>query len=825
MLWNRPWFTVSAVAVLALGIGANTTVFTLVNSMLLRPLPIRQPEQVVGLYSRDAKTPDSYRAFSYPDFADLRESGQIFSNLAVHNLAMVGVMEGDTTRRTFADIISSDYFDTLGVPLFRGRSFTAAEERPGSGLPVAIVSYPLWKKLGSEALGQTLRVNGRFVTVVGVAPEGFTGTTSMVSPELYFPLGMYEAVINDFDGHVRPLSGRNNYCLIAIGRLRPDISLEAADIRLRAVAANMERAWPAENRNQTLIVRRLSHFGVSTNPQTDRELMVPALLPLAMAVAVLLIAALNVANMMLARGIARRKEIAIRLALGGGRRSIVRDLFLEALVLAILGGAAGLALSYFATNVMVRSIAQLVPVDIIFHSGADVRVLSATLGFCFLSTLLFGLWPALNLSRPDLLTDLKANGNDDPFHGKPQRLLSSRNVLVIGQISLSLMLLTAAGLFVRNSIRTANIEPGFRVENSAVIELDASLAGYDEQQGRRVYAAVLERLRRLPGVQSAASAVNVPFGMVSLGRGIQAGDGAGQSGAQTGTVGSSFNIVSEDYFQTLGIPLLKGRAFRTSDGGHGAPAVAIIDALAAKRLWPDGDAVGKQVLLMPDRSGGTAQSAEVVGVVGTVRERAIGGDPQPHLYLSSGQQYQADTYIHLKLAPLGPGGQERVLEAARSEIRMVDSRLPVLNVRTMRQHLESSADFWIVQTAARMFAIFGGVALLLAVIGLYAVRAYSVARRTREIGIRIALGATPSDTLRLVFREGLLITAIGAGIGLLLSLLVGRVLAGLLYDVNAADPVVFLSSSAILTVVSLLACYVPSRKAARVNPLVALRYE
>jgi predicted permease len=827
MLSKRPWFTLSAVAVLSLGIGANTAVFSLVNSLVLRPLVLRQPEQLVGLYSRDSKVPDSYRGFSYPNYADLRDNGRVFAGLAAHNLALVGVAEGDTTRRLFADIVSANYFETLGVPLYRGRAFSMAEERPMSGLPVAIVSYNYWKKLGAGAdiLGQNLRVNGHVFTVVGVAPDGFTGTTAMTSPELYLPLGMYESVINDFEGNARPLAARDNPCLVAIGRLQPGLTQQGADAQLGAVSTAMERAWPVENKNQKLLVRRLSRFGVSTSPLDDSEVVMPGILLLAMAGVVLLIAALNVANMMLARGMARRKEIAIRLALGGGRSSIVRQLFVEGLLLAVLGGVAGLALSYGATTLLVRSLTRLIPLDIVFHAAPDVRVLAATMGFCVFSTLLFGFWPAWNLSRPNLVTDLKASGNEDPFQGKPRRILTRRNLLVIAQVSLSLMLLTAAGLFVRQSARAAHVEPGFRLENGAVIEVDASLAGYDEQQGRRAYSTLLERLRRLPGVESAASAATVPFGMVSLGRGIQAAGDAQKSAADAKTVGSSYNIVSEDYFRTMGIPLLRGREFLASDVGSGTPAVAILDKLAAKKLWPDGDALGRQIRLMPERTGGPVQEAQVVGVVGTVRERVIGRDEQPHIYVAAGQQYQADTNIHLKLAPMGPEGEQRLLAAARQEVRLLDSRLPVVSVKTMRGVLESSADTWIVQTGARMFAISGFVALLLAVIGLYAVRAYSVARRTREIGIRMALGASAGDTMRLMLREGLMLTAVGLALGLLLSLLVGRVLAGVLYQVNGADPVVFGLSAAVLAAVSLLACYVPARKAAHVDPLVALRYE
>src|ERR1022692_3181481 len=409
VLAKKPGFTAAAVVVLALGIGANTAIFSLVNAFLLKPIEIHKAEELVGLYSRDTQKPDNYRAFSYPNFADLRGQGGVFASLAAHNLAMVGLTEGDSTRRLFADLISSNYFDTMGVRLFRGRAFTADEERPGSAIPVVIVSYSFWQRHGADAamLGRHLRVNGRWFTVVGITPEGSTGTTALISAELYAPLGVYDGLENDFESHGHSLAARDNHALIALARLRPGTSLAAAAAQLAGVAAAMQKAWPVENKDQTLLVRPLSRLSVSTNPTSDSELAVPAILLLCMAAVVLLIASLNVANMMLARGAARRKEIAIRLALGGGRRDIVRQLLAESLMLALMGGTAGLFIAWWSTGALVSSMARLAPLDLIFSATPDPRVLAATFGFCLLSTLLFGFMPAWNLSRPDLVTDLK----------------------------------------------------------------------------------------------------------------------------------------------------------------------------------------------------------------------------------------------------------------------------------------------------------------------------------------------------------------------------------------------------------------------------------
>jgi predicted permease len=823
-LGKRPWFTLAAVAVLALGIGANTAIFSLVNAFLLKPMVLGKPQELAGVYSRDTKKPDSYRAFSYPNYADLRATNGVFSSLAAHNIALAGLAEGDTTRRVFADVVSSNYFQTLGTPVWRGRAFTAAEERPGSGIPVVIVSYSFWKRKGAPPnfLGRNLQVNGHMVTVVGIAAEGFTGTMALLSPELYLPLGMYEPMVNDFEGAVRPLAARDNNCLFVIGRLRPGQFPQSADRQLAAVATAMERAYPVENKNQTLIVRPLSRLSISTNPTDDHEMMIPGVLLMSMAAVVLLIAALNVANMMLARGAARRKEIAIRLALGGGRRSIVQQLFLEGLVLALLGGGAGLFLSYGGTTLLVQSMAHMAPFDVFIPTSPDLRVLAATMTFCLISTLLFGFVPAWNLSRPNLVSDLRASDNADPVSGK-RRLFSRRNLLVIAQVALSLMLLTAAGLFLRSSSRVAGADPGFRAENRVLVEFDASLAGYNEARSRQIYAAVLDRLKALPGVESASLAATVPFGMVSLGRSVQPiGDAAA---AQSKPQSCTFNIVGADYFRTLAIPLLRGRSFQPADASAAAPPVVILDKLAAQRLWPHGDALGQHIRMIGEGGAKDVPDLEVAGVVGNVREHIIGQGDEPHVYVPFGQQYQADMHIYLHTASMGPDAAARFLGAVRQEIRSVDSRLPVLGVTTLRAHMEASIDYWIVQTGARMFSLFGGIALLLAVIGLYGVRAYSVARRTREIGIRMALGASSAETQRMVLREGLRLMAVGAGIGLALSLLVGKVLAGLLFQVNGADPLVFSVCVLLLGAVSLLACYFPARRAARIDPMVALRYE
>ncbi len=833
LLWKQPSFTLAALAVLALGIGANSAMFSLVNSFLLKPLVIQKPDELVGVYTREAQKPDSFRGFSYPEYQELRAGNTVFSSVMAHNPVMVGMTEtgGDATRRVFADMVSANYFTTFGVPLFRGREFTADEERPGSALPVVIVSHPLWKRLGSDPdfVGKTLRINARVFTVVGIAPPGFTGTTALISFECYLPLGMYEAVSNNFDGGNRALSARDNFSLILVGRLRPGLTREAADSQLAATAARMPPATPVEG-PRALQISPLSRLSISTQPSPAGELRLPSLLLQSMAVIVLLIASLNVANMMLARGSVRRREIAIRIAMGASRRSVLVQLFTEGFLLACLGGIAGLAVAYWGTTALVRSLASLAPLDIAFNATPDARILAATLGFCLLSTVLFALAPALSLSRPDVFGDLKGKDAETASGtGGRRGLLARRNLMVIAQLALSLTLLTAAGLFLHSSLRAAAMAPGFDVDGGLIVESDPGLAGYDEAQAAELNRRLLARLQAIPGVESAGMAATVPFGMVSLGRNVQrASDPAPTAGAsdqKAAGQSASYNIVSPDYFKTLGIHLLRGRTFSAGETHGGTSRVVIVNQLLAEQLWPDGDPIGQRVRLASSGADRTPDEAEVVGVVAPVQLHVLGKAYESQVYVPAGQATQTNMSFHLRSAARTPEAAAALLETVRREIRATDSRLPVLALRTLRDHLERSFDFWLARTAAVMFSLFGGVALIMAVIGLYGVRAYSVSRRTREIGIRLAIGASARDTLGMVLREGLALTAIGLGVGLLLALALGKVLSGMLYQVSGVDPLTFAGASLLLGAVSLLACWVPAQRAARIEPMVALRHE
>ncbi|MBV9764014.1 MAG: ABC transporter permease, partial [Acidobacteriaceae bacterium] len=748
------------------------------------------------------------------------------SSVTAHDLALVGIKEGDKTRRTFADVVSSNYFSTLGVPLLEGRSFEAGEENPGRDLTV-IVSYSFWKKTGEdpELIGKHLRINDHLFTVIGITPKGFTGTTVLASPELYLPFGAYDFVMNDVESHGKPLDVRDNDALFLVGRLKPGLTLQAANAALAVVASQMGKAFPAENKDQMLSVHPLSRMSISTNPSSDNDPWAAAILLLSLAAVVLLIASLDLANMMMAKGAVRRKEIAIRLAIGGSRRRIVQQLVTEGLVLAILGGAAGLFVASWSATLLIGSLSRVVgPFDLVYDSRPDARVLAGALVFCTMSAVIFALFPAWKLSKPQTWPDLKENAGED-VAGRPRRLFSRGNMLVIAQLSLSLMMLGAAGLFIRSATRAANVQPGFSLDNEIIGEVDASLANQDEAWGRQIYRALLQHLRQIPGVQSVSMAATVPFGVFSLGASVLPSNSAPSK--EHRPMYARFNIVTDSYFQTLGIPLLRGRAFVAAENmPESKNHVAVVDKLAADKLWPGGNAVGQQIHL-DESDGGYAQTCEIVGVVGNVREKIVGDEarPLPHVYIPLGQHYQADMQIHVKIAANSRDAELSMLDTIRREIRAADPRLPLLSLKTMRGHLESGADIWVVRTGAHILEIFGGVALFLAIIGLYGVNAYTVARRTREIGIRMAIGADAASTLRMILGEGLRITAVAVGLGLLLALAIGQVLTGFLFEVRGAEPMVLLVAAGVLMAVALVACYIPARKAALIDPMIALHYE
>src|SRR6266404_1415358 len=456
-------FAAAAIMVLALGIGANTAIFSLMNTLLFQPPHYAKASEVVQVFSQDKKNPKTFRGFSYPTYVDIREQNNVFSGLMAHNLAMVGVGDKGSTRRAFTDVVSSNYFSVMGVMPTQGRVFRAEEETPGRNSAVAILSYNHWKRegLNPAMLGSTITIDSRPFTVIGIMPEGFTGTTQVFAPEIWLPLGIYDQVAHDFEtGNKGKLDDRNGRQLMIVGRLKPGMTAAAAVPALKTLAANLEQAYPVEQKDQTFMVETLSRFSLSTSPSSGNNIKRLAPLLFGMSGIVLLVACLNLANMLLARGAARRKEIAIRLALGGTRWQIVRQLLSEGFVLALLGGLGGLILGLWSSGLLIGSMRKLMPFEIVWSTGANPAILVATFGFCLLGTLMFALGPALKISRSAVITDLKQHAGEDAMRRRWKFL--PRNPLVVVQIAFSLALLTAAALFVRGAGKAASVDTGLR---------------------------------------------------------------------------------------------------------------------------------------------------------------------------------------------------------------------------------------------------------------------------------------------------------------------------------------------------------------------------
>jgi predicted permease len=635
----------------------------------------------------------------------------------------------------------------------------------------------------------------------------------LFSPDLWVPLDSHQTLQNDFESDAgRSLHDRANHALMVFGRLADGIGPEGADADVARVAGALESSFPEVNEHHTFSVHPMSRISMSTSPQTDDEMSMLSVLLLSMATVLLLVAGLNLATLQGARSLARRREIAVRFALGSGRIAVIRQLLLESLLLALAAGVLALGVAWAVPRLLLASMERLVPFQLMLRVDPDWRVIVATVLFCVLAALFVGLLPALRASRPNLIADLAdRSGGRERRRG---RWFARADFPVLCEIALSMVLLVSAGLFLRGALAASSLDPGFELERQAIVEIDTSLVGYEEERGRELLRELEERLARVPGVRSVGSAGIVPFGIVGLGKAVSPAE---EGADPEQRVGAGFNVAGPGYFETMGVPVLRGRTFRRSEGSP----VAVIDETLAQRLWPEGEAIGRHLRILSQDSGGD-EEAEVIGVVGPMRDSVFDRSAPPHFWLSNDRQFMSNAHLHLRFdsAP-----DVAVLQQVRAAVREVDDKLPVLNLRSMQSHLESSAEVWLLRTAGRLFAVFAAVALLLTLAGVYGVRAYSVARRSREIGIRMALGCSVAETLRMILRDGLRLALAGSALGLLLAAGAAQLLASFLFLVSATDPVVYGVSFLLLFAVAVGACVGPARRAARLDPLDALRAE
>ena len=800
MLLKNPGFTLIAVFTLSLGIGANTAIFTLLDKVLIRSLPVEQPHQLV-LLARDAGRAPGI--FSYPLYADLRDRNEVFSGLVAYFQQPFSLSDDSQSERVIGQIVSGNYFAALGVRPALGRFFLPEEDRTPGTHPVVVIGHGLWRRrFGADpaVIGKTVGLNGYRYTVVGVAPSEFTGTTRGTVNDVYVPAMMQTQAQ---PGRNSKLDDRDSGWLGLIGRLKPKVSRQQAQSALSTLTDEVEKAFPGT----TARAKAMLVDGSRGYTERVKDLSLPLKLLMGVVGFVLLIACANVANLLLSRASARRKEIAIRLAIGAGRSRVVKQLLTESAILAALGAGAGLLVASWLTDLLLGFQQQTNFVPRAFDGGLDVRALGFTLGLSLLTGIVFGLAPALVASKPDFVAALK---EDTPGLGRGARRLSLRNLLIVTQVALSLVVLIGAGLLLKSLRALQAIDPGFEPAKVVTASFDLSNNGYDEARGRQFIAQLSERVAALPGVEAVSLARGVALsGFVW----IRSATIEGYQPQPNERLAFNFNVISQNYFQTLGTPLARGREFTAQDRA-GAPRVVIVNEATARRYWPGQEAVGKRL-----KYGNVDQFAEVVGVVRDSKEKGLTADPRPAIYAPLLQQYAPDLTLHVRTATAAP----TLLAALRREAQSLDPTLPVYNLQTLAQQKDGS--LYTERLAAALLTLFGLLALSLAAVGLYGVLSYAVTERTREMGIRTALGARPRDLLKLVVGQGILLTLVGLVIGLGAAFALTRLMEKLLFGVSATDPLTFVVIPLLLAGVALLACWIPARRATRMDPLAALRHD
>jgi predicted permease len=805
-LLKNPSFAAVAVLTLALGIGVNSTVFSIVNEYLFRPLPVKDPDQLVALGTKDSTFEVPYE-ISYPNYEDLRDRTEVFADAVAFQNTVFNVSADGLAERTFAEFVTGNYFSMLGVDAAVGRNFTADEGRVPGAQPLIVLSYPYWQRRfgGQEsAIGRTVKLNGVPFTIIGVAPESFKGTESVIALDIYVPLGTKEQVYPKSIGRYKE---RGNTGLHVLARLKPGVSLAQARSAVNVLAGQLEQEYPETNKSVGFAVELETH----SRPVISIAESVPRIAAVFMALValVLLIACANVANLMLTRAIARQKEIAIRVALGASRARVVRLLLTESMMLAVVGGAAGWLLSFWAVD-WLSSIRLSTDAPVRFNIGPDWRVQVFSLCVALATGLIAGLAPAFQSSKPNLNESLKEGGRSSAASGRHR----IRNLLVVGQIAVSVLVLICAGLFIQSARNAEKIDVGFLTENLSMASLDVEAQGYDDARGMQFFKRLTERVKSLPGVIEASLGSVTPLGYSnSIDDVYFEGRAAGRPEEDRTTIFSS--VIGPGYFKTMGTTVLEGREFSERDN-QTAPGVVIVNETMARRYWPDQDPLGKRMALKRE-----GPYLEVVGVVRDGKYGFLGEEPRAFLYVPFEQHYLGDMTLFLRSA----GDDPSVLAGVRQVVRELDRDLPLYDVKTMGSHLRDGIALLFVRMAARLATAFGLLGLVLAVVGVYGVVSYSVSQRVHEIGIRMALGAKTRDVLKLVLGQSLMLTLAGVAIGLGAAFGVTRVMTSLLYGVSATDPLTFGIIAIVLSGVALAASFIPARRALRVDPMVALRYE
>jgi predicted permease len=816
MLVKSPGFTLIAVASLALGIGANTAVFSVVDRALLRQLPVEEPERLVTFLSTEETRPKGVEnsSFSYPLYKDYRDQNDVLDGLIAYFTASVNLSDGGQTERVTGELVTGNYFPVLGVRPAVGRMITLEDDLAPGAHPVAVLSYGLWKRrFGSDPsiVDKQVNINGHSYTIIGVAPSEFTGMERGSAPDLYLPIMMTTQAMPSWrDEGLSPLDARTMTWLEVMGRLKPDVTAEQAAASLSHLARQLKEQGLINV--DPIIVLGDGSKGTDWRVRDMSNWLFLLLIAVGL---VLLIACANVANLLLARATARQKEIAIRLAVGAGRGRLIRQLLTESLLLSSIGGALGIIIAVWLIDVLQGfRPSPSFSLDI----QLDARVLGFSLAVSLVTGMLFGIAPALRASRPDLVTALK---EDSGKTSRGLRRLSLRNTLVAVQVALSLLVLVLAGLCVRSLQNLQAIDAGFDPAKIMAAFVNVSLSGYEEERGKQFYSQLVERVSTLPGVESASMAAVVPLAGNSWRRSVKI---PGHEPPPDGRpINFYMNLVDHNYFRTMGISLIEGREFTAQDK-EGNTKVVIVNETLARRYWPDESAVGKFL----DFGREAPEPILIVGVAKDSKYRRLTEPAEPTMYLTIQQFYEPGLALHVRTAAEAAAMQG----AIRSVVQEMDQNVPVYSFRTLEE--QKAYSLYTSRMAATLLSGYGVLALLLSAVGLYGVMSYSVGRRRHEIGIRMALGAGPRDILRMVLGEGMVVVAIGlvAGLGITLlviklgiAVFISEITANLLYGITATDPATYALIGGLLAAVALAACYVPARRATKVDPMIALRSE
>jgi len=805
-LTKNPAFALFVLVTLGLGIGANTTVFTLVNTLLLNPLPIRDSVKLVAIAGSETKTTSKSKALlrlSYADLKDYRAENQVFSSLAGYiSPRVVTLHAGQTSERLFSELVTADYFLTLGLAPAIGRLFDPEDDNDPGSHPVAVMNYATWQgRFGgsTDIVGKRLRINNLEFTVVGVAPPRFIGLNALFGPDLWIPCSMAELLLPTEMRHV--LTDRSKTEFLAVGRLKDGTSRAPVQADIQTIASALAHAYPDIDGERTAAVRPLSDVLFNDAGTGWSPVFLGGAVLLVVVGIVLLIACSNVANLMLARATARRHEIAVRLAIGANRARLIRQLLTENMLLALLSGVFGLVIG----SVGVQSVWSALPSAANFATPrTDLTVLTFTLTVSLLTGMAFGIAPALRASSVELTAALKQESGRS---GRSRSTTRIANTLLVAQVAFSFALLVLAGLFVRSIQRAYEMDPGFQPDRLVILLTNPGQAGYDKARTKAFYRNAGERVARLPGIESVSWASNLPL-WARVVNGVQV-EGRLQR-SKTDTVTSVLNTVDVDYFETAGIAIEKGRAFTDADREDSKP-VAVVNQKLANDYWPEGP-LGKRIQIP-----GEAIPREVIAVARTANYSTLAEPPQSCIYVPVSQNYSDAMVLYVRTK----GDPRQLLIPIQREVQAAGPGIIASDTRTGRTVIDNG--LFQAKVGVALLSLFGLLALALASVGLYGLMAYSVSQRVREIGVRMALGAPQQLVIRMVLKQAMTLVLAGILIGFLGSLAAARLLTRILYGVGANDPLSLAASGCLLLVVSLAACYLPARRASRVDPLTALR--